>query len=81
MCIPMSKWLKFFLVKCLNSVARDPSSNPRAGTIFFNFLYITAGFKKTDSDNRDHCRFPLITAGFLKPTVMFMYIKKNSFIY
>ena len=32
------------VVKSLNSAARDPSSNPRAGTIFY-FLYITAGFQ------------------------------------
>ena len=67
-------------VKSLKSAARDPRSNPRAGTIFFIFLYITTGFQNK----------PIVITSiivglfspmpvFLKLTVIFIYIKKKFF--
>ena len=62
-------------------MARDPSSNPRADTIFFNFLYITAGFQNKPTVITN------ITVGLFSSMLVFwnrqwcLYILKNSFIY
>ena len=68
-------------VKSLNSVARDPRSNPRAGIIFLIFyISLLVLKKKTNSDNQYHCRFIPINVCFLKPIVMCIYIKNFFYI-